>query len=678
MPGGRGAADDLVVDVGDVHHPGDREAAVAEVADEEVGVAGSSGSCRCGRARRPSGRSCRSGRGRARAARAAASRPTACRGAGWSSGSAPRRRPRAPRCSRPGTLLPLEVAGRRLDVDRGRRRARASAAIASRISSRYGGKARAGADDRQVDRRRARDPACARRSTTVANSSRAGDAARRRGPGREQPTEVAEPGGPEQGVGDRVEGDVAVRVAVQPRRPRDLDRRRAPAASPGPNGWLSSPVPTRSTRPRARGRRSPRQRGLRPVEIGGHGHLEIGRFAGECMNGDFTGLQQGGLVGPGLRPARAGTGRTRPGAGADRTPCGVWADASDVAIDRLDDATISPSMRLSVSVTGNDRDRGAVRRGRRERRPSTSAADGSGRAPSWTSTITPVVSRRLQLRRARPRPAATDSCRRVAARDHGDDPLDEPRRARISARPGPAEVTTTIRSTTVSTAASASIDHASSGRPADLVGELVDAAHPSRRARRRRRSRRRPGSMPAIGAAAASIEPRLGEDHPAGDGLEDPRHRHVEVLVDVPDPALDDDHRPVVEEADALAGLLALLDDPDPQLLAGQDGGLDGIRERVDVEDADPLELGDAVEVEVVRQDRLAPRLGQRRRASRRPRRRPGRRRRRSRPASSIPSASGRGSRARGGRDCGGACRSCRRCAGAPRGRTSGRRACRR
>ena len=38
MPGGRGAADDLVVDVGDVHHPGDREAAVAQVANEEIGV----------------------------------------------------------------------------------------------------------------------------------------------------------------------------------------------------------------------------------------------------------------------------------------------------------------------------------------------------------------------------------------------------------------------------------------------------------------------------------------------------------------------------------------------------------------------------------------------------------------------------------------------------------------
>ena len=77
-------------------------------------------------------------------------------------------------------------------------------------------------------------------------------------------------------------------------------------------------------------------------------------------------------------------------------------------------------------------------------------------------------------------------------------------------------------------------------------------------------------------------------------------------------PPFDDDHRPVVEEADALAGLLALLDDPDVQLLAGQHGGLDRVGQRVDVHDPDALELGDAVEVEVVGQDHPAARQRQR------------------------------------------------------------------
>ena len=55
-------------------------------------------------------------------------------------------------------------------------------------------------------------------------------------------------------------------------------------------------------------------------------------------------------------------------------------------------------------------------------------------------------------------------------------------------------------------------------------------------------------------------------------------------------------------------GLLALLDDPDPQLLAGQDGRLHGVGQRVDVHDPDALELGDPVEVEVVGQDDPAAR----------------------------------------------------------------------
>ena len=154
---------------------------------------------------------------------------------------------------------------------------------------------------------------------------------------------------------------------------------------------------------------------------------------------------------------------------------------------------------------------------------------------------------------------------------------------------------------------------------------------------------------------------------------------HVDLPVDEPGAALDHDHRPVVEEADALAGLLALLDDPDAQLLAGQDRRLHRVRQRVDVQDPDALELGDAVEVEVVRQDRPAARacasatsLASTSADVRAPRPR------RSRPASADPSASGPGSRGRAGRGCGAACPSCRRCAAARRARTAARRASRR
>ena len=69
----------------------------------------------------------------------------------------------------------------------------------------------------------------------------------------------------------------------------------------------------------------------------------------------------------------------------------------------------------------------------------------------------------------------------VAAGDDRDDPLDSHGAlADLATRSGGA--TTTIRST-ASTAASASIDQASSGRPPIDVGELVDPAHPARRAR---------------------------------------------------------------------------------------------------------------------------------------------------------------------------------------------------
>ena len=70
-----------------------------------------------------------------------------------------------------------------------------------------------------------------------------------------------------------------------------------------------------------------------------------------------------------------------------------------------------------------------------------------------------------------------------------------------------------------------------------------------------------------------------------------------------PLPALDHDHRPVVEVSDALAGLLALLDDAHAHLLTGMDDRLHGVRQLVDVQDADPLQLRDAVEVVVVGED---------------------------------------------------------------------------
>ena len=334
----------------------------------------------------------------------------------------------------------------------------------------------------------------------------------------------------------------------------------------------------------------------------------------------------------------------------------------------------------------------------RARRPrataSTSAGVTRGRAPSWTRTTRSAARRSLRIERVQ-RIQAGGHRRPARSRPAGDDRHDrrrQPRRGRQLGDPcrrgdhdDPIARSATPRSRRASTRAAAG------HRPAPAACRCRPCASTRRRPRRSRRHgpgraasrtmRRCAGRppRPRHASVATIVEARLREDHPPGHGLEHPGDRDVELPVDEPRPALDDDHRPVVEEPDPLARLLALLDDPDPELLARQDSRLHGIRERVDVEHADALELSDAVEVEVVGEDGAGCGASRARRAWRPPRPR--------RAASSstistgvrgVASASATGSRARAGRDCGGACPSSRRCAAAPRARTAARPACRR
>ena len=219
---GRGcAADDLVVDVGDVHDPRHRVAPPAQVADEEVGeqerpevpdVGG------------PVDR--RSARVDADAAVADRVERTGLAGKGvvqlgWSSIDArgpPSRWQRRDRPARP--LRSVEVAGGRLHVDRAA--IEPEAARRSRHASRRGsGQSRPGTDDRHVHAA-GRQPAPASR---VATSARSSPLAMPRGvagrPGR--PPEIAEAGRTEQRVADRMERDVTVGVAVEPRGTGDDD-----------------------------------------------------------------------------------------------------------------------------------------------------------------------------------------------------------------------------------------------------------------------------------------------------------------------------------------------------------------------------------------------------------------------------------------------------------------------
>ena len=148
----RRAPDDLVVDVGDVHDPRDAQAAVAEVADEQVGVEEAPEVADVGRAvdRRPAAVDPDVARlerlERPRLAGQRVVEPDVIR-------AAPAIATAAAEMPRPAPSIPL-----RLPVDALTLTApggsSSSAAIASRISSRSAGQARARADDRQVDRRR--------------------------------------------------------------------------------------------------------------------------------------------------------------------------------------------------------------------------------------------------------------------------------------------------------------------------------------------------------------------------------------------------------------------------------------------------------------------------------------------------------------------------------------------
>ena len=117
LAGGGGAADDLVVDVGDVHDPGHRVAAPAQVADEQVGEQERAEVADVGRS--VDGRAARVDTDpvAGAAARTGGSRPTACRGGEGSPDRLDRgddeRGDRPPRA-----LGPVEIAARGLDADR--------------------------------------------------------------------------------------------------------------------------------------------------------------------------------------------------------------------------------------------------------------------------------------------------------------------------------------------------------------------------------------------------------------------------------------------------------------------------------------------------------------------------------------------------------------------------------
>ena len=237
------ALDDLVVDVGDVHHPADVVAAIAQVSDAAGRRTGTSGNCRRAPGRRRSGRSCRSRRWAGRAARAAACPTSACREAAAShAGLQHGHRARGDRPT--GTLGADQVAARRLDADR-RRVELEQPAIARAHRVERSPEPGASADDRHVDGRRPetgvgdarrgpRPAGCRSRSPRASPRTPGTDGRDRRVPAPPSSASATAWSATSPSLWPMSRG--APSNAMPPSR----------SGPPGPNGWLSSPNPSRT------------------------------------------------------------------------------------------------------------------------------------------------------------------------------------------------------------------------------------------------------------------------------------------------------------------------------------------------------------------------------------------------------------------------------------------------
>src|SRR5487761_120971 len=111
-------------------------------------------------------------------------------------------------------------------------------------------------------------------------------------------------------------------------------------------------------------------------------------------------------------------------------------------------------------------------------------------------------------------------------------------------------------------------------------------------------------------ATAAVERSGLGKDHAPRGRLDHRGDDGRDRLVQQAPAVLDDDHRAVVQAAHALAGLLTFPRHRDDDLLAGNRHRPHRVSQLVEVQDGDPFQTRDAVQVEVVGHDPPAPSLG--------------------------------------------------------------------
>ena len=263
-----------------------------------------------------------------------------------------------------------------------------------------------------------------------------------------------------------------------------------------------------------------------------------------------------------------------------RTPWGVWATASDARSTVV--TTSSPARRLTVSMIGTTGIAAPCRAAVAATR-SMRSGEGTGRAPSWTRTTRSVPSGGGSSRLDAAHPAATDSCRRrppgTTARTVGG----SQDASRTSARESAA--TTTHDPTDDRRGRQRGQGPGQQRPPADLGQDLVDPGHPTGRARgdddgvgTAGRRGGPVGGRPARGRQSSRGWAKIIRPATVWSTRVTVTSRSVLMIAAA---AFHDDHRAVVEEADALAALLALLDDPDPELLAGQHHRLDGVGQRL-------------------------------------------------------------------------------------------------
>src|ERR1051325_3257271 len=97
--------------------------------------------------------------------------------------------------------------------------------------------------------------------------------------------------------------------------------------------------------------------------------------------------------------------------------------------------------------------------------------------------------------------------------------------------------------------------------------------------------------------------PETAEDHLTGSGLQHAGDCDIGVLADQPARIINHHHRSIIEIGHALIVFLAFLQDENPHRLAWEYDRLERICQLINIEYADPAQLGDFVQVEIVGDD---------------------------------------------------------------------------